>query len=58
MTNKNKKQKGFTLLEYAAGAVIILTVVYGGLNLMGTGLSTFFGDIGSWASGKGSSIGK
>lgn len=56
MKNKNKKQKGFTLLEYAAGAVVIVTVVYIGLQAMGTGLQTFFTDVGTWASTKGSSI--
>ena len=54
MKKVNKTIKGFTLLEYAAGAAVILTVVMVGLNAMGGNLSTFFTNLGTWATNAGS----
>ena len=48
-TSKNKQEKGYTLLEYCAGAAIIVTVLYTALNGLGDQLSTFLGNIGTWA---------
>jgi len=46
---RNGKEEGFTLLEYVAGAAVILSVVMIGLNAMGGGLSAFFTNVGTWA---------
>ncbi|MCB0333711.1 MAG: Flp family type IVb pilin [Bdellovibrionales bacterium] len=53
---KAKKEEGFTLLEYAAGAAVILTLVVVGLNAMGTSLSGFFTNVGTWATNSGDSF--
>lgn len=50
---KAKNEEGFTLLEYAAGAAVILTLVVVGLNAMGTNLSGFFTNVGTWAANSG-----
>jgi hypothetical protein len=47
--SKNKAEKGYTLLEYCAGAAIIVTVLYTALNGLGDQLSSFLGNIGTWA---------
>lgn len=46
---KKKGEKGYTLLEYCAGAAIIVTVLYTALNGLGDQLSSFLGNIGTWA---------
>ncbi len=51
------KQAGYTLLEYVAGASILLAVVYFGLNQMGQGLREFFVGVGSWATHQAGAIG-
>jgi hypothetical protein len=48
-TAKNKNEKGYTLLEYCAGAVVVVTLVYQGLNGLGGDLKSFLEGIGSWA---------
>ena len=50
-TAKNKHEKGYTLLEYCAGAAIVVTTLYLALGNLGTQLSGFLGRIGGWASG-------
>ena len=52
MYNKKTKQKqrGYTLLEYAAGATVLLALLYAGLNTMGSGIRDLLGGIGTWAS--------
>lgn len=45
---KNKNQKGFTLLEYCAGAAVIAGVVYSGLSVMGGQMEGFFVGLGQW----------
>lgn len=37
-TGKNKNEKGFTLLEYCAGATVIAGVMYVGFNTLGTNI--------------------
>jgi hypothetical protein len=48
-TAKNKNEKGYTLLEYCAGAAIVVSVLYGALNTLGGDLKLFLGKIGTWA---------
>ena len=54
--NNSKKQKGFTILEYCAGAAIILGVVWGAMQGLGTSTSNLIGAIGSWADSRATSI--
>lgn len=46
-----KKQKGYTLLEYCAGAAIILGIVVVGLNTFGNALNAYFNNLGGWVNG-------
>ena len=48
-TEKNKNEKGYTLLVYCAGAVVVVTLVYSGLNTLGEDLKAFLTGIGAWA---------
>jgi Flp pilus assembly pilin Flp len=48
-TAKNEREKGYTLLEYCAGAVIVVTLVFSGLQTLGGDLKTFLINIGAWA---------
>lgn len=50
-TAKNKDQKGYTLLEYCAGAAIVLSVVYGSLTSVKSSLGEFMGKVSTWAKG-------
>ena len=45
---QNGKESGFTLLEYVAGATVIITVVFVGFNAMGKNLGEFFAGVGTW----------
>ena len=48
----NKKQNGFTLLEYTAGAAVIIGVVWLAVNTMGNSLKDVFLAISTWANGR------
>lgn len=57
MTGKHhRNQKGYTLLEYAAGATVLLALLYAGLNTMGTGIKDLMGGIGTWAAAQSASL--
>lgn len=43
-----KGEKGFTLLEYCAGAAVLLAIVYVGLSALGTSMQQFLTNIGGW----------
>lgn len=49
MKQDRRKQKGYTLLEYAAGAAILMGILFTGLNAMGTGVQGLLTEIGNWA---------
>lgn len=53
---KRKKQKGYTLLEYSAGAAILMGILYVGVNAMGSGIKDLMTGVGSWASQQTSSL--
>lgn len=53
---QKKAERGFTLLEYCAGAVVMLTIVYVAMRGMGTNLADFMSAIGEWAKGRGDEI--
>lgn len=45
-----RKERGYTLLEYCAGAAVLAGVVYGGLQFFGSSLAEFFNGLGRWVS--------
>jgi hypothetical protein len=51
MANKelNKTQKGYTLLEYCAGAALIAGIIWVALNAMGQNITALLNAIGQWA---------
>lgn len=53
---RRKDQKGFTLLEYAAGAAVIAGVAYSALTVFGVGLTNFYTGLGNWASNQVSNL--
>lgn len=53
---EKRAERGFTLLEYCAGAVVMLTVVYVAMRGMGSNLGDFLAAIGDWAKGRGDEI--
>jgi hypothetical protein len=54
--NKNKKQKGYALLEYCAGAAIIAGIIYAALNALGANLVDLLNALGEWATNRASDI--
>lgn len=52
----NKKQRGFTLFEYCAGAAVILGVVWTAMSAMGTSMSDMINAIAKWTSDRAASI--
>ena len=63
MSNKNrlfrirtKKERGFALLEYCAGAAVILVIVWAALNTLGTNMTDLLDSIGTWATNRAGEI--
>ena len=44
-----RRQRGYTLLEYCAGAAVVATVLWGALQSMGNNFQSLTAAIGSWA---------
>jgi hypothetical protein len=55
---KMASEKGFSLLEYCAGAAIIAGVVWAATGLMGEGIAELLQSIGNWASTRAGEIGQ
>jgi len=53
---KLRDERGFTLLEYCAGAAVIVVVLYTGMNTMGEGIRDFMNGIGTWAKARGAQV--
>ncbi len=53
---KSRREQGYTLLEYCAGAAIIIGVVWGALNTLGGNMAALIGNIATWASDRGQDI--
>jgi hypothetical protein len=49
-TRDSQKQRGFTLLEYCAGAAVVAGVLYVGFNELGNNIKGFMEGIGQWLS--------
>ena len=48
LRSKSREEKGFTFIEYALGLVVISSIVYVGMNTMGTNFADLFRAIGRW----------
>ena len=53
---KAKRQRGYTLLEYCAGAAIIAGILWTALNALGGNLSGLLNAVGSWATNRTATI--
>jgi len=48
-SKRSRREGGFSLLEYCAGAAVILVTIWGALTLMGNNIEGLLGAIGTWA---------
>jgi len=48
----SKRERGYTLLEYCAGAAIIASILWTALNSLGGDLSALLGAVGGWANAR------
>lgn len=48
--------RGYTLLEYCAGAAIIAGVIWTALNALGGNMSDLLNSVGRWAQGRSASV--
>jgi hypothetical protein len=53
---KHKNEKGYTLLEYCAGAAIIAGILWTGLNALGGDLVDLLGSVGQWAQARSGNV--
>ena len=49
---KNRRQRGYTLLEYCAGAAVIAGILWTALNALGGNLSGLLNAVGGWATAR------
>lgn len=47
-----RREAGYSLLEYAAGAAILLTIMFGGMQVMKNGIDSTFTSISNWMTNK------
>lgn len=47
-SNKRRGQRGYTLLEYCAGAALLLAIVWGGMNALGGSMRGYLERVGGW----------
>lgn len=48
-TKQESRERGYTLLEYCAGAAIIAGILWTALNALGGNLSDLLNAVGEWA---------
>lgn len=51
-----EKQRGYTLLEYCAGAAIIAGILWTSLNTLGNNLGALLDAVGKWAQTRAESV--
>ncbi len=56
LRSRRRGESGFTILEYCAGAAIIIGVVWGAMSTLGTSMGNLIGAITSWANTRTSEI--
>ena len=54
--SRHKRCAGYALLEYAAGAAILLGVFYVGVRALGGGVSDLLTNVGDWARARSSDL--
>jgi Flp pilus assembly pilin Flp len=54
--NGKREERGYTLLEYAAGAALIAIIVGITVTAIGTGFTNLGGSIGTWATREGTEL--
>lgn len=47
-----KNSRGYTLLEYCAGAAIIAGILWGALSIMGENMADLLNRVGDWAAAR------
>lgn len=52
MERRKNRERGYTLLEYCAGAAIIASILWTALNSLGGDLSALLGSVGGWANAR------
>ncbi len=50
--NEKNNERGYTLLEYCAGAALIAGIIWVALNTMGQNVSALLNAIGQWAASR------
>jgi hypothetical protein len=53
---QTNKQRGYTLLEYCAGAAIIAGILWTALNSLGGDLATLLSAVGEWAQNRSEAV--
>ena len=51
-----KSERGFTILEYCAGAVVVMVVLWTAFDALGGNIKEFMEGVGGWLSKKGKEI--
>lgn len=46
---RRRDQRGITLLEYCAGAAILLGIIWGAMSLLGTNVNKLLSSVAGWA---------
>jgi hypothetical protein len=54
--SKKNMQRGYTLLEYCAGAALIAGIIWVALNAMGGNISGLLNAIGQWAANRSAGV--
>jgi len=53
---KGTGERGFTLLEYCAGAAVVASVIWLAFNELGTNIRDLMQNIGGWAKARGDQV--
>lgn len=53
---RSRDQRGYTLLEYCAGAAILAVTVWGALVTLGGSMTTYLGSVGGWLNARGQEV--
>jgi hypothetical protein len=58
LVRRKNKERGFTLLEYCAGAAVVAGVIWVALSSLGGSMSTLLGNVGKWADSRAAEVQK
>ena len=53
---RGSNESGFTLLEYCAGAAVIVGIIWASLSALGTNLKGFLGSLSTWVSARNTAV--